>query len=177
MRVYPWIPIIVFSRLIKIIYKHELRVGETSTNSRIHPALKLLHLQNLWYRPTMRTKYGCNKIQSTEICYLLAWWCQQKKEFSHITDIVVVIRANPASSATSKTSFSAAGRVIGDRRTHLRPNTSWLYPFLNSTVTKYTFKPQIKCRVWLLKPYCWVCWRMFTKIIYLLECLVRCSNS
>jgi len=34
------------------------------------------------------SKYGCNKVQSTEIFYFLAWWCQQKKEFPHISDLV-----------------------------------------------------------------------------------------
>ena len=68
-------------------------------------------------------KYGCNKIQSAEIFDLLAWWCQQKKEFPHIADLVYVIHAITASSETSETSFSAAGRVIRERRTYLRPNT------------------------------------------------------
>lgn len=132
LRVYPWIPVTVFWRRIKMVYKHGPRIRKTSTNSRIHPALKLLQLQHLRYRLTRRTKclkYGYNKIQSAEIFDLLAWWCQQKKEFQHITDLVYVIHAITASSETSETSFSTAGRVIRERRTYLRPNTRWPYPF------------------------------------------------
>jgi hypothetical protein len=47
MGVYPWIRVTVFSRRIKVVYKHGLRIGETSTNLRIHPTLKLFRVRRL----------------------------------------------------------------------------------------------------------------------------------
>lgn len=114
----------------------QARIAGRRNFDEFEDSLKLLHLQNVWYRRTVRTKYRCNKIHSTEIFYLFAWWCQQKKEFSHVTDLVFVMHANPISSASSETSVSTAGRVVRDRRTYLRPNTSWPYPFLKGTVAK-----------------------------------------
>lgn len=126
MRVYPWIPITIFAagkNCVQARIADRRNSDEFGDSSGIEASSSTTSTISNNYADEV-SKYGCNEIQSTEIFDILASWCQQKKKFLHITDLVYVIHANPASSTTSKTSFSTAGRVIRDKCNYLRPNTN-----------------------------------------------------
>jgi len=74
--------------------------------------------------------YGCKKVKFAGICYIL-WWCQQNREFPHITKAVHFIYANPTSSSASERRFCTAGGVIQHRS-------------ISETLHIYPFKPRIK---------------------------------
>jgi hypothetical protein len=86
MGVYPWIPITVFSRRNKnciqagIAGRRNFYEFEDSSDIQAFSSTPSTISTN--YADEV-SKYGCNKVHSTEIFYLLAWWCPKKNPTYH----------------------------------------------------------------------------------------------